>query len=80
MWERRAKANYESLTNLGYSVTRKDGSKSGSAMGSMNTGNYTQMKKALREAQNEMARIRRDASKEEINIQQSKWETTTVGY
>ncbi len=80
MWERRAKANYESLTNLGYSVTRKDGSKSGSAMGSMNTGNYTQMKKALREAQNEMARIRRDASKEGINIQQSKWETATVEY
>lgn len=80
MWERRAKANYESLTNLGYGVTQSDGSESGSAMGGMNTGNYAQMKKALREAQNEMTRIRRKASENGISIPQSKWETATVRY
>ena len=80
MWERRAKANYESLTNLGYSVKKKDGSESGSAAGSMNTGNYVNMKKALREAQDEMAKIRRSASGAGVNIPQSKWETVTVTY
>ena len=80
MWERRAKANYESLTNLGYSVKGKDGNMSGSAAGSMNTGNYTNMKKALREAQSEMSRIRREASRAGVSIPQSKWETATVGY
>ena len=78
--ERRAKANYESLTNLGYSVKKKDGSESGSAAGSMNTGNYVNMKKALREAQDEMAKIRRSASGAGVNIPQSKWETVTVTY
>ena len=80
MWERRAKANYESITNLGYSEKKKDGSESGSAVGSMNTGNYVNMKKALREAQEEMAKIRRAASGAGVNIPQSKWETVTVTY
>ena len=59
---------------------KKDGSESGSAAGSMNTGNYVNMKKALREAQDEMAKIRRSASGAGVNIPQSKWETVTVTY
>lgn len=79
-WERRAQSNYNSLTNLGYRVKNNNGSRSGGTGQSMSSSNYTRMKKALREAQNEMRRIRLNASRNGVTIAQSKWETATVGY
>ena len=79
-WARRAEGCYSSLTNIGYSTTRKDGSKRGGTGQSMSGGNYVLMKKNLRQAQNEMQRIRRPASRDGITIRQSKWETAVVKY
>lgn len=77
----KAEAHYNSLTNLGVSVNnRKTGKKSGSAAQGMNSGNYTMMKKSLREAQQQMKNIRLKAQKAGIVIQQSSWETATVSY
>ncbi len=86
-WERRAEQNYRSLTNLGRTtviekkgmgIMEKGGDTGG--VGHLSSGNYVQQKKALREAQNQMAAIRRKASKVGIDIPQSKWETVTVTY
>ncbi len=79
-WEQRAKSNYETLTNLGYSVTNSRNDRSGSTGQSMNTGNYVMQKKALRDAQREMRNIRQRASRAGVHIAQSKWETATVSY
>lgn len=79
-WEQRARSNYETLTNLGYSATNKRNDKSGSTGQSMNTGNYVMQKKALRDAQREMRNIRQKAARAGVNIAQSKWETATVNY
>ncbi|MBQ8565404.1 MAG: WG repeat-containing protein [Bacteroidaceae bacterium] len=79
-WERRAKSNYETLTNLGYRASDSKGNKRGSTGQSLNTGNYVLQKKALREAQREMRNIRQKARRAGITIVQSKWETATVGY
>ncbi len=79
-WERRAKANYESLTNTGIRVTKGGKNKGGTNGESLNSGNYTRQKKALREAQNEMKKIRRKAQKQGINIPESEYETVVVKY
>ena len=79
-WEQRAKSNYETLTNLGYSASNKRNDKSGSTGQSMNTGNYVMQKKALRDAQREMRNIRQKAARAGVHITQSKWETATVNY
>ena len=79
-WESRAKANYESLTNLGARV-KKDGKDVGGSTGqSMSSSNYTQQKKALREAQNEMKKIRQNASKKGIKITKSEYEDVVVKF
>lgn len=79
-WERRAIANYNSLTNTGLRV-KKGGKDVGGTNGeSLNSGNYVLQQKALREAQNEMRKIRAKASKQGINIQQSRYETIKVSY
>ena len=80
-WERRAEQNYNSITNLGISVTNNDkasGTSGGS--GHISLSNYSAMNKALREAQNEMRKIRLEAQRAGVNIPQSKWETATVNY
>lgn len=79
-WASRAEKNYNSITNLGYSKTDKNGEKSGSANGSMSSSNYTQMKRALREAQTEMKQIRLKASKKGVTITKSKYEDIQVSY
>lgn len=79
-WERRAIANYNSLTNLGTRV-KKNGEDVGGTNGqSISGGNYVMQKKALREAQNEMKKIRTKAIRQGINIQQSRYETIEVTY
>ena len=79
-WANRAKSNYNSMTVTGYDTKNKYGRHSGSTMSGMNTGNYTLQKKALREAQQEMRRIRQEAARNGVSIRQSQWETATVGY
>lgn len=78
-WEKLAERHFNSLTNLGYQIkrNRKIG---GGTSASMNSGNYVQMKRSLREAQQEMTRIRRQASQNGVNIRQSQWETAVVKY
>lgn len=79
-WERRAEQNYNSLTNLGYSATSKNGSKKGNSGQGASVSNYNRMKSALRDAQREMRNIRQKARQAGVNIPQSKWETATVSY
>lgn len=80
-WERRAKQNYESLTNLGASFKDKKGEIIGGTSGQgASPSTYTQQKKYLREAQREMKNIRKKAKKKGINIPQSEYENVTVKY
>ena len=79
-WESRAKANYESLTNLGVRVKKNDKDVGGSTGQSMSSSNYTQQKKALREAQKEMKSIRQKASKKGIKIAKSEYEDVVVKF
>lgn len=79
-YARVAESAYNSLTSTGISATFSDGSKAGSAAGSWQGSNYTQMKGELRKAQNDMARIRAEASRAGYHISQSHWETVSVSY
>lgn len=79
-WESRAKANYNSLTNLGVQVKKNGKDVGGSTGQSMSSSNYTQQKKALREAQNEMKKIRQKASKKGIKIAKSEYEDVVVKF
>lgn len=85
-WERLAERHYNSLTNLGSTATTKSNGKAvaergtSGGVGHLSTSNYTQMKRALREAQREMVRIRQKAAKAGVRIAQSRWETATVSY
>lgn len=79
-WERRAESIYGTITSRGASITNKKGEKSGVASKSMGIGNSISMKRCFREAQREMRDIRRKASKEGIQITQSRWETATISY
>lgn len=79
-WANLAQRHYNSLTNLGYRVKHKDGSRSGGTLSSMSGSKYVQMKKSLRDAQHEMQRIRRKAAQNGVTITPSTWETATVGY
>lgn len=79
-WADRACKNYNSLTNTGARV-KKNGKDAGGSNGqSLNGGNYVMQKKALREAQSQMRKIRRQAAKAGVNIVQSEYETITVSY
>lgn len=79
-WERRAIANYNSLTNTGSRVKKNGNDVKGTNGQSLNSGNYVMQKKALRQAQDEMRKIRSKASKQGISIPQSRYETVTVSY
>lgn len=79
-WERRARAHYESLTNLGVRYKKNEKNTSGSTGQGMSSNNYVSMKKSLREAQNEMAKIRREAQSKGITISKSEYESVTVNY
>jgi len=79
-WATLAERHYNSLTNLGLKG-KKDGKDVGGTAGQgMSSSNYTQMKESLREAQNEMKRIRQKAQKQGINIPKSEYEDIQVKY
>jgi hypothetical protein len=79
-WEKRAKMNYESLTNTGTNYKKNGNDVAGTNGQSLSPTNYVQQKALLREAQRQMASIRQQASSKGIHINQSKWETVTVSY
>lgn len=79
-WENRAKQNYHSITNLGVRVKKNGKDAGGTTAQSMSGPNYVNMKKALREAQREMAKIRKEAAKKGISIQKSEYEEINVKY
>ena len=65
---------------MGYRYQKDNGERTGGTMQSMSSSNYTRQKKYLREAQNEMKKIRVQARKDGITIPQSTYETATVSY
>lgn len=80
-WERLAERHYRSLTNTGVSIESKSSAEGVTGgMGHLSTGNYVQMKKALREAQKQMMAVRQRASQAGVKIVPSKWETVVVNY
>ncbi len=79
-WESLAKRHYNSLTNTGYRVEEGGKDKFGGNGQSLSNSNYIRQKKALREAQAEMQKIRQKASKNGVSIIQSEYETVTVSY
>lgn len=79
-WARRAESNYNSLTNLGLRHKKDGKDDGGTTSQSMSSSNYTMQKKALREAQNEMKRIRQQANKQGISITKSEYEDIQVKY
>lgn len=79
-WENRAKADYNSLTNLGTRVKKDKKDASGTTGQSMSSSNYVSMKKSLREAQSEMKKIRQKASKQGFKINKSEYEDIQVKY
>lgn len=79
-WASVAERHYNSLTNLGYSITDSAGNKKGSSGKGSSANTYNRMKKSLREAQREMRNIRQKARRAGVNIVESKWETATVSY
>lgn len=79
-WERRAIANYNSLTNLGIQVKKNGKDDKGSTGQRISSSNYTGQKRALREAQSEMKMIRQKASKQGIIIKKSEYEDVVVNY
>jgi len=68
------------LTNLGAQVKKNGKDVGGSTGQSMSSSNYTQQKKALREAQKEMKSIRQKASKRGIKIAKSEYEDVVVKF
>ncbi len=80
-WASVAERHYRSLTNLGGSI-ESSGAAGGIAGGpnKISANSYTQMKRALNTAQNEMAAVRRRASQAGVSISPSKWETASVDY
>lgn len=80
IWEKRAEANYNSLTNLGIRVKRNGKDVGGTSGESINGGNYTIQKQKLREAQREMKNIRDKAKKRGITIPKSSYEDVIVKY
>lgn len=79
-WERNAKSNYDSLTRAGVRAKQNGKDVGGSSGGSWRPQNYTGLKQNLRNAQNEMRKIRQEARRYGHNIPQSNYETVTVSY
>lgn len=79
-WERRAKGIYESLTGAGYKVRRNGKETGGSASGNRPPSSFIAQKRLLREAQDEMAKIRREAARDGVMIPQSEYESVSVSF
>lgn len=83
-WERNAQSAYNSLTAAGVKVKKKkngtETDEGGSALGSWGQANFNGMKQEMRQAQNEMRKIRQEARKAGYNIPQSQYENINVSF
>ena len=80
-WEARVQDWFGNLTQFGYDYKDKDGNIKGKAGDNMlHGGAYVGNKSGLRDAQNQMRKIRLEAEKHGIHIVQSKWETATANF
>ncbi len=79
-WEARVQDWFSNLTLSGYKYQDKNGDIKGKTNGEMKSWAYIGNKAGLRDAQNEMRKIRLEAAKYGVTIQQSKWETATANY
>lgn len=79
-WANVAERHFNSITNLGYSVTGRNGKKSGGSGKGASPSTYNQQKKLFREAQKQMRKIRNKAAKAGVTIVKSAWEDATISY
>ena len=80
-YEHLAESHFNSITVAGgIKVQDKNGNISGRTNGETKAWAYTDLKRMLRNAQNEMRKIRLEAEKYGVHIVQSKWETATANY
>lgn len=80
-WEARVQDWFGNLTQFGYDYKDKNGNIKGKAGDNMlHGGAYVGNKSGLRDAQNQMRKIRLEAEKHGIHIVQSKWETATANF
>ena len=78
-YENVVKSYFGNLSSAG-TYTDKSGNINGETNLDMKSSAYVQNKMGLRDAQNEMRRIRIEAEKAGVYIQQSQWETANAGY
>ena len=79
-WESRVQDWFNNLTTGGYKVQDKQGNIKGKTDSEMKGWAYVGNQSGLKRAQNEMRKIRLEAEKYGVHIQQSKWETATSSY
>lgn len=79
-WENRARDIYESLTNSGHRVKKNGEDVGGGADGSYGVVAFSGSTMALNDAQSEMRKIRREASRHGYDLPQSNYETISVSY
>ena len=79
-WESRVQDILGSLTIGGYEYKDKDGEIRGKTSKDTKGWAYVGFKSQLRNAQENMRKIRLEAARYGVNIQQSKWETATASY
>lgn len=76
-WEKRVQDWFNNLTTGGYKYQEKNGDIRGKTDNGMSQVAYVGNQAGLKNAQNEMRKIRLEAQKYGVNIMQSKWETAT---
>lgn len=81
-WEARAKDSYETLTRAGIRVKNKKTGDDirGNTAGEWNSAHYASLKSNLRQAQDEMRKIRVEARSDGYTIMQSNYESVSVSY
>ena len=79
-YERSAQGYYNALTTGGVRSQDDNGKIQGKTVGQISGGGYATWKQGLSKAQANMKRIREEAARYGVHIQQSQWETATAGY
>lgn len=79
-FEKSVQGFFNGLTINGYKTEDKQGNIKGTTVGKMPTVAYITSERELRDAQKEMKRIREEAARYGVIIQQSQWETARAGY
>ncbi len=79
-WESSVQSYFNNLTPERVRYQDSNGNIKGKTVDQMSTVGYMGNKAGLRRAQDEMRKIRMEAARYGVTIQQSKWETATAGY